>query len=176
MAKQNRSGRKQATSQSQKNLATNKDPLGVNRLTSAPYLVFYLLLICFVAYANAWPDSLTLDDNFFAASGRYDDLGFKGVIGFFNESLWTANSAKNSLYRPLLLVSIATDAFVFGDWVRGYHLVNILLHLLATFLVFGFVRQLLLACDDNKHKVDLCCSPPFGLKLYQLNQMEESNE
>jgi tetratricopeptide (TPR) repeat protein len=120
---------------------------GSNRLTSTPYLVAYLLLISFIAYANAWPDSLTLDDNFFAASGRYDDLGLKGLLGFFNESLWSANSASASLYRPLLLVSFATDAFIFGDWVRGYHLVNILLHLIATTLVFGFIGKLLLVCD-----------------------------
>jgi tetratricopeptide (TPR) repeat protein len=129
------------------NHSIKKDRLGTNRLTSTPYLVVYLLLISFVAYANAWPDSLTLDDNFFAVSSRYDDLGLKGFVGFFNEGLWSANAAETSLYRPLLLVSIATDAFIFGDWVRGYHLANILLHLLATFLVFGFVRQLLLACD-----------------------------
>ncbi len=40
------------------------------------------------------------------------------------------------------------DARLFGDWVAGYHLTNIVLHALTTVLVFGLVRQLLLASGN----------------------------
>ncbi len=47
--------------------------------------------------------------------------------------------------RPLALLWIGLQAGVFGDWLAGYHLVNILLHVLATVLVYAFVGHLLLA-------------------------------
>jgi len=53
------------------------------------------------------------------------------------------------LYRPLLLLMLALESLLFGDWLAGYHLVNILLQILATILVYGFIRQLFLACNDR---------------------------
>ena len=96
------------------------------------------------AYVNAWPDSLTFDDKAFAASERFSSLSLSDVSGFITEDLWAASGASTGLYRPLLLVTIAMDAYFYGGWAAGYHLSNILLHLLVTLLVFGFIRHLLL--------------------------------
>ena len=107
--------------------------------------ILILVLVTLTAYLNAWTDNLVLDDKVFAASGRYADIGLSGFMHFFTEDLWAASGSSSGLYRPLLLVTIATDAYVYGDWMPGYHLSNILLHLLVTVLVFGFIRHLLLA-------------------------------
>lgn len=105
----------------------------------------YVLLIVFtlIAYANAWPDNLTFDDRVFVDSSRFSGLSPGEVLRFFTEDLWAASGGGSHLYRPLLLLLLAGESQVFGDWKEGYHLVTIGLHVLATLLVYGFVKQLL---------------------------------
>ncbi len=114
------------------------------RFRSGALPILLLVLVTLTAYYNAWPNNLTLDDKVFAAAERYSDLNLAGVIQFFTEDLWAAAGGQSGLYRPLLLVSIAMDAYLFGDWAAGYHLTNIFLHLLVSLLVYGFTRHLLL--------------------------------
>lgn len=104
-----------------------------------------LVLVTLIAYANAWPNNLVGDDPTFAVIDRFSGLGLAGVARFFANDLWAVNGFDSGLYRPLLLVSMMIDTHVFGDWVAGYHLTNILLHVLVTVLVYGLVRYLLLA-------------------------------
>lgn len=111
------------------------------RTHNLPLMV--LILITIVAYANAWPDTLVWDDGRFAVSERYLGLGLDGVLRFFTEDVWAIEGENAGLYRPLLLLSLMLDAHLFGDWAAGYHLINILLHVLATLLVYGLVRYLL---------------------------------
>ena len=101
-----------------------------------------LIFISFIAYANAWPNSLVMDDVQFAVSERFLALGLADIPRFFTEDIWAASGVDSGLYRPFLLIILMIDAHVFGDWVAGYHLINILLHVLATVLVYGFVRHL----------------------------------
>lgn len=107
-----------------------------------PVLPFLLLAAAaLAAYANAWPDTLVVDDKLFAGHERFADLSRLG--DFFRESAWAAGGANESLYRPLLMVSVAVDAALFGDRFAAWHLVNVFLHVLATLLVYLLLRQLL---------------------------------
>jgi len=115
------------------------DPI---RSHALPLIV--LVFITFVAYANAWPDSLAFDDKYFAVSERFSGLGLAGLARFFTENLWSVGGTDVGLYRPLLLVSMAIDVLIFGDWAAGYHLSNILLHIISTVVVYGLVRHLLI--------------------------------
>jgi len=112
----------------------------------------YAVLIVFtlIAYANAWPDNLTFDDRIFADSSRFSGLSPGDLLRFFTEDLWAAEGGDSSLYRPLFLLSIAAESQVFGDWMAGYHLVNIGLHVLATLLVYGLISQLLQICGQQR--------------------------
>jgi len=112
----------------------------------------YAVLIVFtlIAYANAWPDNLVFDDRVFADSSRFSGLSPGDVLRFFTEDLWAASGDDSSLYRPLLLLVIAAESQVFGDWMAGYHLVTIGLHVFATLLVYGFISQLLQMCGHQR--------------------------
>lgn len=104
-----------------------------------------MLVVTLLVYANAWPDVLVFDDREFLGGGRFDKLGPSEFVRLFSQSLWEAGANTTSLYRPMLLVSFGIENLVFGDWYAGYHLANILRHVLAVLLVFGFVRQIFLA-------------------------------
>ncbi|HET6565576.1 MAG TPA: tetratricopeptide repeat protein [Xanthomonadales bacterium] len=102
-----------------------------------------LVIFTLVAFANAWPNNLVFDDRIFADSTRFSGLGLRELLGFFTEDLWAASGEDSSLYRPLFLLLIAAQSLLFGEWVAGYHLVNIGMHVLATVLVYGFISRLL---------------------------------
>jgi protein O-mannosyl-transferase len=107
-----------------------------------PALPFLLLVAAtLAAYANAWPDTLVIDDKLFAGHERFADLS--RLADFFRETAWAAAGANEMLYRPLLMVSVSIDAALFGERVAAWHLVNILLHVIATLLVYLFLLQLL---------------------------------
>ncbi len=109
-----------------------------------------LVLFTLLAYANAWPDNITFDDRVFVDSSRFSGLSIADVLRFFSEDLWAASGTDSKLYRPLLLLFIAAESQLFGEWMAGYHLVNIVLHVLATLLVYGFLRQLLELCGHER--------------------------
>lgn len=105
-----------------------------------PFLL--LAVVTYGAYWNAWPDALVSDDKMFAGQERFADLS--RVPAFFRESVWgPAGDDDDNLYRPLLLVSFAIDATLFPDRAAAWHLVNVLLHVLATLLVCLLLLRLL---------------------------------
>jgi tetratricopeptide (TPR) repeat protein len=130
-----------------------------------PALPFLLLAAAaLAAYANAWPDTLVVDDKLFASHERFADLSSVG--DFFRESAWAAAGANESLYRPLLMVSVAIDAALFGDHFAAWHLVNVFLHVLATLLVYLLLRQLLrlpVAADEPVALVALLAALVFAV-------------
>ncbi len=112
-----------------------------------PFVI--LSLVAFLAYANAWPNTLVWDDEVFALGSRFSDIGMTEIGQFFTDDVWAAIGANTGIYRPLFLVSVALDFQLFGDWVAGFHLVNIFLHVLATIAVYGLVRHLLSPGNDT---------------------------
>jgi tetratricopeptide (TPR) repeat protein len=129
------------------------DTLATDKAESPRVLPTTLLLILLIAatlaaYANAWPNVLVLDDKYFVGTARFSDLS--DVPRYFTEDLWAATGGGTGLYRPLLLVSLALDSYLYKDWVAGYHLSSIFLHVLVTLVVFGFVRQLLSMSNGEK--------------------------
>lgn len=107
-----------------------------------------LALVAALAYANAWPNVLIWDDGVFLVGDRLSGVNFDDIRSFFTQDVWATVGASSGLYRPLLLLSVALDIWIFGEWMAGFHLVNIALHVLVTLVVFGFVRSLLLSVGD----------------------------
>ena len=106
-----------------------------------------LAVVTFAAYWNAWPEALVLDDKMFAGQERFADLS--RLPAFFRESVWATTGYEDKLYRPLLLVSFAIDATLFADRVAVWHLVNVLLHVLATLSVYLLLLRLLRLSDPQ---------------------------
>jgi len=108
--------------------------------------VVLLVVITCLAYANAWPNTLLVDDKLFVNYEAFSD--FSAIPRYFVEDAWVARGVSGGLYRPMLFVSITLDANLFGDWAAGYHLVNVLLHVVLTLLVYTFIARLL-EMDDK---------------------------
>jgi len=74
---------------------------------------------------------------------RNPHLKLENTAAFFhNPSLFDENPGTR-MYRPVLLVTYAVDAFFWGRDPFGFHLANLLLHLLVGITLFLLLRALL---------------------------------
>lgn len=95
------------------------------------------------------PNELVFDDREFLGGGRFEHMTPGNYADLFSQTVWEGSANDTNLYRPLLLVSFGLQSALFGDWLAGFHLFNVLLHILATLLVFGLVREVLLRFETE---------------------------
>jgi len=97
--------------------------LAVLLLTAAVYLpIFHNGFV-------SWDDNIYITDN-------------PLVTGPWSQNLWRIFAGSfEGHYHPLTLISLKFDHSLFGASARAFHLHNLLLHLLNTFLVFQIILQ-----------------------------------
>jgi tetratricopeptide (TPR) repeat protein len=114
--------------------------------------VIMLTLVTLLTFANALHETLVFDDKAFVGPERHARLDHLGDA--FRSELW-GKEGVSGLYRPLLLINFELEDRLFGGWARGFHLANILLHLAATLLLFGFLRHMLLRSPVDRETAGL---------------------
>jgi tetratricopeptide (TPR) repeat protein len=163
-AGKNKAGRKKAAHSRESAPAV---PRKKTPLAAQPWFPWLLLaLVTVLAYANAWPNILVFDDKEFLGGDRFSGLELADFAGFFSQALWEASGNTGNLYRPALMVSFGIQNMLFEDWPAGFHLVNIFLHVLATLLVFGFLREVMRAIGGERPRPDwpvLLAAMVFGV-------------
>ena len=95
----------------------------------------YIVLLGLVCYANTLGNGFVFDDSAYLASALVRDM----AIGDLMRSNWLGLD----IYRPLTLFSLGFDFFLFEDNPLGYHLSNLVLHLINGLLLYGLARDLL---------------------------------
>lgn len=107
-------------------------------------IVALLLLLVFGVYANALKGPFLLDDRSLIRDntlvqtvGTVPVLFKKDIIAQTPDAPVGCNS-----YRPLQMVTYAVDYVFWKLKPAGYHLTNVLLHLLNVFLVFSLTQRL----------------------------------
>ena len=116
--------------------------------TRARLAVAALLLaaLVFAAFSSALPGSFIWDDRTLIEKNQHiRDLSNVGKVftqHFLDSSEGTLKVA-NLYYRPLVTISFMVDHALYGLAPWGYHLTNILLHLLSTLLVYVLARRVL---------------------------------
>lgn len=73
-----------------------------------------------------------------------DDFSLVGQISFAHaaQSFSKTFGFGRSEYRPVKALSYAVDRWLWGDWVEGYHLTNLILHAITAVLAFLALRHL----------------------------------
>lgn len=111
-------------------------------LKSRSFIAFFLLgTIIFLIYSNTFNCSWHFDDyNTIVHNPRLHmetiDLGSIRNAAF-------ACPTGDRLYRPLPMISLALNWYVGKDRVKGYHLINILIHVITACLLFATIQQLM---------------------------------
>src|SRR6185295_1992180 len=88
-----------------------------------------------LAYANTLANPFIFDDEF--AIVRNESIRQPGDLG----AVFSPPVESPTAGRPLVNLSFALNYAAGGDAVRGYHVVNIALHVVCGWLLFGIVRR-----------------------------------
>lgn len=106
-------------------------------------LFFFILLfsVVFVVYGKAVNFGLTnLDDDTLTQRKAKHISNLKNIPQFFLTDCYFGK--KTQYYRPILTISFSVESFVFGDNLKIYHTTNILLYIIALFIIFIFLSEL----------------------------------
>ena len=106
----------------------------ITRLPAAIPHPVYIALLGLVCYANTLGNGFVFDDSAYLTSALVRDP----AIGDLLRSNWLGLD----IYRPLTLLSLGFDFFLFGENPLGYHLSNLVLHLVNGILLYMLARDL----------------------------------
>jgi len=95
-----------------------------------PYLVIVLLAL--IVYSNSFSVPYTLDD----FSSIQDNYAIRNPLDFI--SIWKFYSNRFILYY-----TISLNYYIHGDIVEGYHIVNLLIHIINGILMYRILMNLL---------------------------------
>ncbi|MFN6037828.1 MAG: tetratricopeptide repeat protein [Bacteroidota bacterium] len=104
-----------------------------NKYTRA---AFFLIVSVFIFYPAFQSDFIPWDDKEYIVENKdIQSLSFKNIGSIFSNS-YIGN------YHPITMMSFAFDYFFFGEKATGYHLHNLLLHLLNGILVYLLLKNI----------------------------------
>ncbi len=114
-------------------------------LTKKPYLYWTAALVAvvlsFVLFGNGIGGQFILDDDFVIAGNPLINYQLTDFWEIF-VSPYHFNQPLSGLYRPLTIASYALNWFFSGNSPASFHVVNILLHALAVWLIFILIYHL----------------------------------
>lgn len=108
-------------------------------MKSNKFIFITFLLIGFTVFFNGLNGQFVHDDLLVLSHSFFSQLG--EIFNFFSEPYFE-DFHKAGLYRPLTQFSFGLN-FLFSSSPFGFHLVNILLHILNSFLVYLFLKKLI---------------------------------
>ena len=104
------------------------------------------LLVYFAGYAAILPGDFYYDDYHSIRNNTWL-VSVKNIPRFFHDPGTFSSKSRAAMYRPMLLVSYALDYQLYHWRAWGWHLTNLLLHLLNVILAFILIRR---TCNDEK--------------------------
>ncbi|MBU1912859.1 MAG: tetratricopeptide repeat protein [Candidatus Omnitrophica bacterium] len=103
-----------------------------------PWLIL-LVLICVTLFCNTFQNTFIWDGKRYIVNNEYiKDL--KNIPFFFTPQYWKQLSV--AFYRPMSMTTFALDYFLWELNPVGFHLTNLLLHILNVILVYFLVLKL----------------------------------
>jgi len=94
-----------------------------------------ILAVVVLSYANAVPNAFVWDDKYLVVRNP-DIRSLSNISKLFTTGYWSSSGGTGGLYRPLTMLSFAVEYSMAGLHPLLFHLDNIALHLLCSFLVY----------------------------------------
>ena len=117
-------------------------------LNSKTTHILFIALIIVIVFSNSLKSDFAWDDEYLIINNPYvKDFSYIGRI--FTSQLYEGSEMESNFYRPFQLISLAIDYSIWKLNPFGYHLANVLLHIINSALVYSIV-------------VMVSCSPPIA--------------
>jgi len=94
-----------------------------------------------IVYANSLNGAFIWDDEYLVRDNAYIK-SWGNLPRIFTEDIGAGVGHRFTFYRPLQMLSYMLDHSLWGLNVRGYHLTNVVFHVLAAWAVFGLIMAL----------------------------------
>ncbi|HVF57475.1 MAG TPA: tetratricopeptide repeat protein [Pyrinomonadaceae bacterium] len=110
-------------------------------------ILFLLVAVTVLVYANSLGGQFLFDDTK-QIVGNPQLHSWSNVFSAFTSDVWSfqrgtvTNDIPLPYYRPLFTIYLTVGYQLFGLWEPGWHLLNLLVHVLATVAVYYLVRRL----------------------------------
>ncbi len=126
------------TRKEKKELAMPRPTNSLTRSSGVYFAALFLIAAGILAYGNSLHGPFIYDD----IPNIVDNQVIHNILKSVNPSLETTSAG---LYiRPVIRFSFAINYALGGNYVRGYHILNLAVHLLAGITLFGIARRTLL--------------------------------
>jgi len=97
-----------------------------------------IIILGFISYANSIDGKFIWDDNGLIKNNLYI-RSWSNTPKIVTQDIGAGSLSSSNFYRPVQIISYLTDYSYWGLRVRGYHLTNILLHILAAVAFYWFI-------------------------------------
>lgn len=146
---------------------------------SGSHLTAFVLLSAFIflVYSNTFTADWHLDDFHNILQNpqiKIQDLSPQSLKKTFRASYDDGDYAGRNIYRPIAMLSFALNWYWGGEHVIGYHMVNILIHILSAFVLFLVVLSLLDSPNtrgqyrDKRYPIALIASVLWAIHPIQI--------
>ncbi len=98
--------------------------------------------VAFGAYANALPNGFVYDDVPQVLQNPWI-RDARSIPAIFTSGAWDYAGTSSNYYRPVMHLAYLAAHAIFGLWAPGFHLVNVLLHVVASVLVYLLAARIL---------------------------------
>ena len=110
-------------------------------------LVFLgICTLCFIAYSNSVHNPFIWDDTGLIVRNSFIQ-DWRNTLKAFSSDLYSGTVLGSNFFRPIQTVSFIADYYFWQLDPTGYHITNIILQILVSFLVFLFLYQITLKAD-----------------------------
>src|SRR3989344_9530707 len=99
------------------------------------------IVLSFALFGNGIGGNFVLDDAIVIVGNPLINAQLDGFWKIFTTPYF-AYQPRPGLYRPLTIASYSLNSFVFGYSPVSFHVVNILLHALTSFLIFSLFYRI----------------------------------
>ncbi|MDD5449982.1 MAG: tetratricopeptide repeat protein [Candidatus Omnitrophica bacterium] len=118
-------------------------------LSNKKYMPFFhaalIIILGFIVYSNALNGEFVCDDEFIVKDNIFIKNWSNSLKVFTTDNVINPGEGvtrKYVLYRPMQMLTYMMDYSLFGRDAAGYHLTNILLHILAVLCLYWFISIL----------------------------------
>ncbi|MCI5193266.1 MAG: hypothetical protein D3915_09055 [Candidatus Electrothrix sp. AU1_5] len=114
-----------------------------------PYnLLFFSLILIVFSYSNSLQASWHFDDEQNILENSKIHLA---ELSFDKIADAVTHHSRSGIYRPLPMLTFALNWYFGQDKVYGYHIVNILIHILTAYALFSVIRLLFYCCYAEQY-------------------------
>lgn len=103
--------------------------------------IFFIIILGLVIYSNSLNSSFIWDDDHLIRENAYI-RSWSNITSILTRDIGAGSGREYNFYRPLQLLSYRVDYSLWRLEAGGYHLTNVLLHILAVLSIYWFVNLL----------------------------------